>query len=187
MVRGRSLAFAVALPWVVPVACFAIGKGIMPPDKRDTDAGPPPILSTADASARTTLDASLLAPLPHSVTSVDPAHGPFIGGQHAIVRGTGFSSGVRVFFGDSEVPSADVVPIDPGRVQVSVPKGTAGTVAVSAQNGDDDTTRATLPDGYLYDPFYVEPAAGPVSGGTIITLYGDATGWTQSTQVLVDG
>ena len=143
MVRGRSLAFAVALPWVVPVGCFAIGKGILPPDKRELDAGPPPILRTADASARTTLDASLLAPRPHSVTSVDPAHGPFSGGQHAIVRGTGFSSSVRVFFGDNEVPSANVVPIDPGRVQVSVPKGTSGTFAVSAHNGEDETTRTT--------------------------------------------
>jgi hypothetical protein len=181
------LAAAAALAWVLPVACLAIGEGVLPPDPRDKDAGPPPILRTGDPTARTTLDASLLAPLPHSVTSVDPAHGPFTGGQHAIVRGTGFTSQVRVFFGDAEVPSTSVVPIDPGRVQVSVPKGAAGTVAVSAQNGDDETTRATLPDGYLYDPFYVDPATGPVSGGTVITLHGDVTGWSTSTEVLIDG
>ncbi len=185
--RRPILAFALALPWILPVGCFAIGEGVLQPLARDRDAGPPPILHAGDAAARTTLDASLLAPLPHSVTSVDPAHGPFSGGQHAIVHGTGFTSQARVWFGVTEVPSSDVVPVDPGRVQVSVPAGAAGTVDVSVQNGDDDSTRTTLHEGYVYDPFYVDPDTGPVSGGTVVTLHGDVTGWSMSTTVLIDG
>jgi hypothetical protein len=184
--RRPLLALAAVVPWVLPVACFAIGEGVLPPRDHARDAGPPPLLHTEDAALRTTLDASLLVPLPHSVSSVDPAHGPFIGGQHAIVRGTGFTSQVRVWFGDTEVPHENVVPVDPGRVQISVPKG-SGTVDVSAQNGDDETTHATLPEGYIYDPFYVDPSTGPVSGGTVITLHGDSTAWTLDTSVTVDG
>jgi hypothetical protein len=186
--RGATFAVVLStLPWTLPVACFAIGEGVLPPVKRDTDAGPPPILHTDDPSQQGALDASLPTPLPHSVTSVDPAHGPFNGGQHAIVHGTGFTSQVRVWFGSNEVPASNVVPVDPGRVQVSVPAGSAGTVDVSAQNGDDDSTRATLPEGYVYDSFYVDPSSGPVSGGTIVTLYGQTADWSLSTKVLIDG
>jgi hypothetical protein len=185
--RRPLIAFAAALPWVLPVACFAIGEGVLPPVERDRDAGPPPVLSTRDAAVRNTLDASLLLPPPHSVTSVDPAHGPFNGGQHAIVHGTGFTSTARIWFGANEVPVTDVVPVDPTRVQVSVPAGPAGTVDVSSQNGDDASTRTTLSEGYVYDPFYVDPATGPVSGGTAVTLHGAVTGWSTATTVLIDG
>src|SRR5205823_8225849 len=105
----------------------------------------------------------------------------------AIVRGTGFTSQVRVWFGENEVPRTSVVPVDPGRVQVSVPQGSAGPVDVSTQNGDDSSTRATLRAGYDYDPFYVDPASGPLSGGTRITLYGDGADWSSATTVLIDG
>lgn len=169
------------------MACFAIGEGVLPPVKRDVDAGPPPILHTDTPSESTSPDASLPSPLPHSVTSVDPAHGPFDGGQHAIVHGTGFTSQVRVWFGPNEVPASSVVPIDPGRVQVSVPAGAAGTVDVSTQNGDDRSTRTTLPQGYVYDSFYVDPSSGPVSGGTVVTLHGENADWSLSTTVLIDG
>ncbi|HVW28600.1 MAG TPA: IPT/TIG domain-containing protein [Polyangiaceae bacterium] len=185
--RTGALVVVATLPWTLPAACFAIGEGVLPPVKRDTDAGPPPILHTDNPSSGTDLDASLPEPLPHSVTSVDPAHGPFNGGQHAIVLGTGFTSQVRVWFGANEVSASSVVPIDPGHVQVSVPAGSAGTVDVSAQNGDDASTRATLPQGYVYDSFYLDPSSGPVSGGTIVTLYGDGADWSLSTRVLIDG
>jgi hypothetical protein len=62
----------------------------------------------------------------------------------------------------------------------------AGAVDVIAQNGDDDSTRAMLPGGYEYDRFYAEPASGPTSGGTVITLRGQGTDWSDSTTVLVD-
>ncbi|MEB2313485.1 MAG: IPT/TIG domain-containing protein [Sorangiineae bacterium] len=123
---------------------------------------------------------------PHAVLGVDPPHGPFNGGQRVTLRGNGFASTVRVWFGGAELPSADVVPIDPGRVQVVAPPGATGPVDVITQNGDDASTRAALTDGYTYDAFYLEPASGPVGGGTIVTLHGDATAWDAKTSVLID-
>jgi hypothetical protein len=189
-VRRLSLfaTFAASAPWLVLGGCFAVGEGVLPLSRRGADGGAAKItFYDASAPARRGLDPSLAAALPHSVTGVDPDHGPFSGGQHAIVRGTGFTSAVRVWFGAAEVPRDSVIAIDPGRAQVTVPSGPAGAVDVVAQNGDDLSTRVRLPQGYVYDPFYVDPSSGPVSGGTIITLRGDGTAWDESTQVLVDG
>lgn len=124
---------------------------------------------------------------PHAILGVDPAHGPFQGGQRRIVRGHGFSSKVRVFFGANEVPASDVVPIDPGRVQVVVPPGQAGPVDVRTQNGDDESTSRTLPGGYVYDAFYAEPDNGPTSGGTRITFHGQGTSFGPETTVRIAG
>lgn len=185
---GRVL--SVVGPGLVIASCFAQAEGVLPPLHRSVpDSGAVGLLfldasATSARSARA--DASLPEVLPHSVTSVDPAYGPFTGGNRAIVRGTGFSSAVRVWFGENEVVPTDIVPVDPGHVQVKVPPGHGGTVDVSAQNGDDATTRRTLAQGYVYDSFYVDPSRGPVSGGTRITLHGDGTEWDPDTRVLVD-
>ncbi|HEX9619905.1 MAG TPA: IPT/TIG domain-containing protein, partial [Polyangiaceae bacterium] len=123
---------------------------------------------------------------PHAVLGVDPPHGPFAGGQLATVRGNGFQSNVRVWFGDELVPEEDTLAVDPTRIQVTVPGGASGLVDVVAQNGDDTSTRALLVDAYHYDSFYVAPASGPTSGGTVLTLHGDGTDWDDATTVLVD-
>ena len=124
--------------------------------------------------------------LPHSVLGVDPPDGSFAGGNLALVRGNGFTSDARVWFGDLELDKTAVVPIDPQRIQVTVPPGHAGAVDVTVQNGDDSSTSAVLSGGYTYDQFYANPATGPTSGGTIITLEGDGTAWTTDTVVLID-
>lgn len=126
------------------------------------------------------------ATAPNALLSVDPAHGPFSGGTRVLLRGNGFASSVRVWFGPNEVPESDRIAIDPHRVQVTVPAGTAGLVDVVAQNGDDETTRVVLPEGYLYDPFVAEPAMGPTAGGTEITVRGQDTDWDETTTVTID-
>lgn len=162
--------------------CLARGQSTLHRQTQD-DAGP-----SIDFDAGTISDAAGELPptAPHAVLGVDPPHGPFNGGQLAMVRGNGFTSQARVWFGQTEVPKSDVVPIDPGRVQVVVPPGKAGAVDVSVQNGTDTSTRGTLTDGYTYDAFYADPASGPTSGGTIITLYGSGTQWGAGTDVRVD-
>jgi len=62
---------------------------------------------------------------PHALLGADPTHGPFNGGQRVLLHGNGFSSQVRVWFGDVEVDPSAIVPIDPGRVQVAAPPGAA--------------------------------------------------------------
>ena len=125
-------------------------------------------------------------PDPHALIGIDPTRGPWRGGTRAIVRGNGFGSDARVWFDEVEVDSSDVLPIDPGRVQVTVPPGTPGRVALAIQNGDDASTRRSLPGAYTYEDFYADPAKGPTSGGTLITLHGNGTGWDESTQVSID-
>jgi IPT/TIG domain len=124
--------------------------------------------------------------LPHAVLGVDPPHGSFAGGNVALVRGNGFTSDARVWFGDVELDQSALVPIDPRRIQVTVPPGHAGPVDVTVQDGDDSSTSALLDGGYTYDQFYADPATGPTSGGTIINLEGDGTSWADDTQVVID-
>jgi hypothetical protein len=123
---------------------------------------------------------------PHAVLSVDPPHGSFAGGGLALIRGNGFTSSARVWFGDFELASSAIAPIDPQRIQVTIPAGHAGAVDVSVQNGTDKSTLATLTGGYTYDQFYADPASGPTSGGTLITLNGDGTSWDAKTTIEID-
>jgi hypothetical protein len=123
---------------------------------------------------------------PHAVLGANPPHGPFAGGDHVIITGNGFEPNVRVWFGATE--ATDVVPIDPTRVQVSAPPGDPETVDISAQNGADASTHRTLVGGYSYDPLFAVPSIGPVSGGTVITIFGKNTEWVAGdVEARVDG
>lgn len=123
---------------------------------------------------------------PHAVLGIEPAHGPFSGGTLALIRGNGFRSNARVWFGAVPVPEADVVVVDPRRIQVRVPAGETGLADVSTQNGEDTSTLAVLKDGYAYDSFYADPPTGPTSGGSLITLHGEGTDWNEETVVSID-
>jgi hypothetical protein len=182
--RRLLSSFGLALAAAVAAAAGCIARGDGPLVKQTADDGGPPAPKLIDSGVPA--EGSTLPPTdPHAVLGVDPPHGPWNGGQRALVRGNGFSAAVRVWFGEVEIARADVVPLDPKRVQVAVPPG-SDVVDVTTQNGDDSSTRRTLPGGYEYDRFYVEPASGPVSGGTLITLHGQGTAWNDETEVLVD-
>ena len=135
-----------------------------------------------------TADAAIALPpsAPHAVLSVDPQQGSFAGGGLSMLRGNGFTSSSRVWFGDVELDASNVVAVDPQRLQVTVPAGHAGAVDVSVQNIKSASTRATLSDGYTYDQFYADPGGGPTSGGTLVTLKGDGTAWDTHTAVTID-
>ncbi len=167
-------------------ACIAIpeGSGIPTPITQQDEAGAD---SFVNVEASGPADASYETPVadPHAVIGIDPPHGPFSGGQHAVVRGAGFASSARVWLGNVEVPAADVVAADPTRIQISVPAGAPGDVDVRVQNGNDQSTSRTLPAGYSYDAFYADPSSAPTSGGTIIQLMGMHTGWVDGTTVTI--
>jgi hypothetical protein len=141
----------------------------------------------SQAGIPTTPTAALDPIDPHALLGVNPAHGPFRGGGLAVLRGNGFSSSVRVWFGDSEVPRERVVATRADRVQVEVPAGNPGAVAVTTQNGDDAATRRVLASGYRYDSFFAQPERGPTAGGSTLTLIGSGTAWTTETTVELDG
>src|SRR5882724_6269779 len=150
----------------------------------DDDAGPPDAILLDGAAPDVSPDALEIAP--HAVLGIDPPHGPFAGSTLVMIRGNGFESNARVWFGDVEVPKSSVTPVDPQRIQVVTPAGSAGAVDITVQNGKAESTRAALTGGYTYDRFYATPSSGPTSGGTIITVVGDSTSWNESTQVEVD-
>ncbi|HEU5076044.1 MAG TPA: IPT/TIG domain-containing protein, partial [Polyangiaceae bacterium] len=175
-----SGALALGLFW----ACLPRSDG--PYDRQtDDDAGAPdPVdldAGMVEDDVRDLPDAA-----PHAVLSVSPNHGPFTGGQTLLIRGNGFGSDARVWFGETRVPDGDVVPVDASRIQVTVPEGEPGAVAVITQNGSDDSTRSELAQAYVYDAFYLDPTSGPTSGGTEVTLHGAGTNWDEDTEVLID-
>lgn len=189
--RTRAIALRVAIVGAVACAasalatsCIARGNGQLV--RQTEDDGGNVGFQVPDGSGGSDAVTELPPTDPHAVLGVEPTHGPFTGGQTAVVRGNGFTGGIRVWFGEQEVAPSDVQPIDPARVQVLVPPGPAGPVDVTTQNGDDESTRRSLVGGYVYDAFYAEPASGPTSGGTVITLYGQGTSWDAQTEVLID-
>jgi hypothetical protein len=151
----------------------------------DDDAGALPPIDTQPGSAPEAGPG--LAPTdPHALLGVNPSHGPWNGGQTRLVRGSGFRTGLRLWFGATEVPSTDILPVDPSRAQVVVPAGPPGPADVKAQIGDDASTARTLTGAYLYEDFYADPGTGPTSGGTIVHLLGQATAWGAGTGVTID-
>ncbi|MEZ4315152.1 MAG: IPT/TIG domain-containing protein [Polyangiaceae bacterium] len=123
---------------------------------------------------------------PHATVGCEPSHGPFLGGDRVLVRGKGFSAAVRVWFGDTEIDPTTLVLVDETRVQVTAPPGKAGPAEVTTQNGDDESTRRTLPAGYVYDAVYAVPAEGPTSGGTKIQVVGQDTKFDDTTTIKID-
>jgi IPT/TIG domain-containing protein len=155
--------------------------------------GAPESTDTPNGFVQDPLDPALATPgeLPpldvNAVFGIEPAHGPFRGGQLALIRGNGFSSQVRVWFGDTEVAADQLTATRSDRVQVTVPPGVPGSVELTTQNGDDASTRRSLGAAYLYDAFYADPERAPTSGGSLITLQGQGTGWDDTTVVSIDG
>lgn len=159
--------------------CRARGTGLTfreapePDDDIIVDGTPPPAPPAPDAS-------------PHALLAVAPSHGPFSGGTIVNLRGNGFTSNVRVWFGDEELPQESVIALSPERVQVVTPPGAAGSVDIVAQNGKDTSTRVVIEEGFIYDAFYADPPSGPTDGGTLIHLYGHGTEWDEETRVTID-
>src|SRR5208283_2463047 len=130
-------------------------------------------ISATSASDQFTYD-----PVP-AVTGISPAAGPVAGGT--TVTGTGFVTGATVDFGLT------------GASSVTVVSGTSITAVSPAGTGTVDVTvttpggiSATSPaDEFTYDPVpavtSISPAAGPVAGGTTVTVTG--TGFTGATSV----
>ncbi|MBM4375177.1 MAG: IPT/TIG domain-containing protein [Deltaproteobacteria bacterium] len=169
-------------------ACIASAPtGIRRQTDGDGGSGGGFLATTADGASETAPSAGAGSSEPHAVLGVTPPHGPFVGGQTVLVSGKGFTPEVRVFFGEVEATGA--VTIDPTKAQVVAPPHPPGPVDVTTQNGDDESTRRTLPGAYTYDPLTVDPDTGPVAGGTVVTIKGLGNHWDQeaSVEASIDG
>lgn len=110
-----------------------------------------------------------VAPLP-AITKVQPAYGPPTGGTPVTITGTNFNDATEVTFGssyassfkvESETEISAVSPPGTGRVDVGV--GVAGVLSPTS-----------AADQFSYAPIVtkVEPAQGPATGGTPVTITG---------------
>lgn len=117
-----------------------------------------------------------------AIDRVVPDHGPFTGGNVAILRGAGFTNMSNVRFGEHAVQPAEHTLIDSRRLSVVVPDGEVGTVDVSIEV---DGEVFTLPDAYTYDAIVVDPNSGSIAGNTFITITGRGTSFEAGDTVRV--
>ena len=112
------------------------------------------------------------APAP-TVASVSPASGPLGGGNVVTVAGTGFLPGATVTFGGTG--STLVAVLSGTQLTARVPAASVpGAVTVRVTNTDGRSGSRTAAYTYLGPPTVdgVAPAAGPTTGGTVLTITG---------------
>jgi formylglycine-generating enzyme required for sulfatase activity len=118
------------------------------------------------------------------VTSVAPNAGPVAGGATVTISGRNLTGATGVLIGGS--PASGVVVTSPTTITAVTPPGTAGgkPVVVVSPWG-----QGTLANAYTYFPqpmiASVGPTAGPIAGGTAITITG--TDFTGTTAVTIGG
>lgn len=142
------------------------------------DAGPSDVVFVRDSGPR-----DVVVNTNPLVVGVIPDHGPFNGGNRVVVRGANFTEEAVVRFGGALAQPRDTELVDRGRLNVVPPAGRPGEVEVEVEVGG---RRAVMPRAYRYDAFYAEPSEGSTGGGTLITIRGLGTGFTDATNVTID-
>ncbi|WP_323986536.1 IPT/TIG domain-containing protein [Microbacterium plantarum] len=116
------------------------------------------------------------------IDDVTPGSGPEAGGNTVVITGDCFTGATGVTFGG--IPATSFTVDGPTQITAVVPAGTAGAVDVVVV-GTGDCGTAEIPDGYEYvaPPVVtdLEPASGPETGGTVVTI--DGEGFTGTTGV----
>ena len=154
--------------------------------------GGPPLLEEDDAGAGTSNglegDSGLLRSDvdlgdPFALYGLTPSHGKYTGGTAVRLAGRGFTTKLRVFVGNVEVPTTAG---DPTRALIETPPGPPGFVDVRIR--DDATAKERiLKKGFFYDSFVVDPDSGATSGGTRIKITNAGTPWKSPVTVTIGG
>ncbi|MEC0310736.1 IPT/TIG domain-containing protein [Paenibacillus lautus] len=122
-----------------------------------------------------------------TIKIITPAEGKLAGGDSIYVDGSGFQSGVMVFFDDMEITQATF--INSSRIRVITPPwAVTGKVSITVINPDQQT--ASLSDAFEYLPpppapeptlKAVTPGNGPFAGGN--RVYVDGSNFVNGAQV----
>lgn len=177
----RVTAFVVALLAFPLLLAFGCLPGSGPALTDGIDATPPPLTGLDDGSAQRA-DVDLGDPF--ALIGLTPSHGPFTGGTRTVLSGRGFSTKIRVFFGNVQVDPSAVIANDPQHAAVVTPAGTPGPVSVRIV--DDLTNKErTLAAAFTYDALVVSPPSGATSGGTRILVTGQGTHFATGATVKV--
>ncbi|MCG8556787.1 MAG: IPT/TIG domain-containing protein, partial [Proteobacteria bacterium] len=118
-------------------------------------------------------------PDPLVVVRLVPSSGPFTGGNRALVRGSGFGAESLVEVGGRQATGIRL--IDSHRLSIVLPAGEAGEADVVVRQGSE---QARLDKGYIYNALRVEPASGPVAGGTLVEIFGRSTAFADGDRVV---
>ncbi len=180
--NGLAFVAACSIALLTFGACLpGAGAPLLP----DEDGGDPSNTNLSDDGGLQRFDVDLGDPF--ALDGLTPSHGPFLGGTRTNLSGRGFSSKLRVYLGDTEVPPASVLASDPTRAAIVTPPGAPGLVDVRIR--DDATAQErVLKNGYSYDAFVVEPNTGATSGGTRISVKGSGTAFRPNeTKVTIGG
>ncbi len=107
------------------------------------------------------------------IKSIRPGHGgPLSGGTQMTITGSNFMEGVIVTIGEKRVQQLDF--FSPTELRLRTPPGTVGPKSVRVTNPDGQ--EAVKEDGFSYNLppriFSLSPNAGPLEGGTPITITG---------------
>lgn len=113
------------------------------------------------------LDVNYLAPV---ITGISPDKGLITGGESVIITGNNFRPNAKVTFGSRS--ATNVVVVSGNEITANTPIGTQGPVTVKVTN--DDNQSATVDFNYYGIPEItsVTPTNGPISGNTILKIYG---------------
>jgi len=123
-----------------------------------------------------------------SVTNVTPADGSTSGGTPVTLTGTDFTGvgTTTVTFGTT--PATNVNVVSSTQITCTTPSHAAGAVDVTVANSNGS---GTLSNGFTYhaspDLVSINPAGGPTSGGTSVTLTGTDFTTVGTTTVTFDG
>jgi hypothetical protein len=109
------------------------------------------------------------------VESISPSEGPVEGGTPVTVRGTGFGADARLVIGGRRALATEIV--DDQTIIAITPPGVAGAADVHVSQA---SAVAALRRGFTYARRpaveLIIPAAGPVAGGTTVTIHGAGFG-----------
>jgi hypothetical protein len=119
-----------------------------------------------------------------TVSHAQPSHGPFVGGTKIVIYGSGFDADVKVLVGGKEIQVGETALLSPVSLEVITPPGEVGPATIEVTSGDE---RAALPKGFTYDPVFLDPAAGPTTGGTLVTLQGAGTNFAEGMKLELGG
>lgn len=131
-------------------------------------------------NAFTYVDPSQLGTAP-TLASITPSSGLATGGTQTVLTGTGFQTGMLVFFGGYSASAAATQ--NAGIATATSPAGPSGRVDVAITNPDGQSS--LLVNAFSYtprpEPTTIFPATGPTTGGTAFTLAG--SNFAQSARV----
>lgn len=131
--------------------------------------------------------ASQSGPAP-AIETLQPPVGPTAGGTIALVRGSGFRPGAKVYLGDK--PAEVLKEVDSGRLTIRTPGGDKGAVTVKVVNPDGGET--LLEGAFTYADSSATkltlskllPGKAKSSGGTVILMQG--SGFQAGALIFVD-